>query len=260
MRSARLLSSGQPPPPTNQELASSLDEVADLLEEQGANPFRVQAYRNGAGTIRRLPEAVHRLLEAEGIPGLVHLPTIGNSLAHAIEHLVRTGKLPLLERLRGEHAAERIFATVPDIGSELAHRIHEILGIETLFELEAAAHDGRLAEVPGMGPKRIRAVRESLAGRFQRRRQMRSPAIGGPHQTSKEIPVAELLDLDSEYRRLAKQGKLPRIAPRRFNPTRQAWLPVLHTTRRHSTLYGAVLQHGASSRFRHDARLGGDLP
>ena len=52
-----------------------------------------------------------------------------------------------------------------------------------------------------------------------------------------EIPVAELLDIDQQYRRLARQGKLPRIAPRRFNPTGEAWLPVLHTQRddRHYT-------------------------
>jgi hypothetical protein len=206
-----------------------LEEVADLLEAQDANPFRVRAYRRAADTVRGLKGPVHQILKAEGIGGLMQLPGIGRSLAHAIEHLVRAGRLPLLERLRGEDAAERIFATVPNIGAGLACRIHERLGIETLAELEAAANDGRLAQVPGMGRKRIRAVRESLAGRFGRRR--RQERFLDQQQSARQVPVAELLDIDDQYRRLAKQGKLPRIAPRRFNPTGEAWLPVLHTER-----------------------------
>ena len=176
-----------------------------------------------------------RRVKAEGVAGLMELPRIGRSLAHALEQLARCSRLPLLERLRGENAAERIFATVPDIGPGLAQRIHEELGIETLAELAAAANDGRLAQVSGMGRKRIRAVRESLAGRFARRR-LQAGVSGGP-PTDEGVSVAELLEIDDEYRRLAKQGKLTRIAPRRFNPTAEAWLPILHTQRedRHYT-------------------------
>ncbi len=219
---------------TNEEIASTLDETADLLEAQGANPFRVAAYRKAAETIRGLAGSAAHILAAEGVAGLIRLPAIGRSLAHSIDHIVRTRRLPLLERLRGEDVAERSFATVPDIGPELARRIHEQLGIETLRELQAAANDGRLAEVPGMGRKRIRAVRESLAGRFQRQAR---PAAIPPRDAAPDVPVAELLDIDAEYQRLARQKKLPRIAPRRFNPTGEAWLPILHTQRegRHYT-------------------------
>jgi hypothetical protein len=115
----------------------------------------------------------------------------------------------------------------------LARRIHEQLEIETLAELQAAANDGRLAKVPGMGRKRIRAVRESLAGRFLLRQQ---PAAATPAVVD-DVSVAELLDVDEQYQRLARQNKLPRVAPRRFNPTGEAWLPILHTSRegRHYT-------------------------
>jgi DNA polymerase (family 10) len=161
------------------------------------------------------------------------LPGIGRSLANAIDHLAWSHRLPLLERLRGEQVPERMFATVPNIGKALAKRIHDHLGIETLAELEAAAHDGRLAQVPGMGNKRIQAVRESLAGRFRPRWRRPGEAQGDQDQ----VPVEEVLDVDGEYRRLAAQGRLPRISPRRFNPTGEAWLPVLHTQRgtRHYT-------------------------
>jgi hypothetical protein len=138
-----------------------------------------------------------------------------------------TGQLNLLQRLRGETDPERILTTVPTIGDELAHRIHEQLGIETLAELQAAAYDGRLAQVPGFGRKRVRAVRESLAGRLHQRR----AAPKGKPATGELPPVKELLDIDREYRQQAAAGKLPRIAPRQFNPTNEAWLPVLHTER-----------------------------
>jgi hypothetical protein len=220
--------------PTNAEIASVLEETAELLEAQGANPFRVAAYRKAADTIRELKGAVACILKAESTLGLIRLPGIGRSLAHSIDQFVRNRRLPLLERLRGEGAAERRFATVPDIGPALARRIHEQLGIESLSELQASANDGRLAEVPGMGRKRIRAVRESLAGRFQRRSR---PTETPSRAVATDVPVAELLDIDSEYRSLAQRKKLPRIAPRRFNPTGEAWLPILRTERdgRHYT-------------------------
>lgn len=220
--------------PPNDEVAAALEEVADLLEAQGANPFRVRAYRGAADTVRALKAPVNDVLQAEGIAGLTDLPGIGRSLAHAIAQLARSGRFSLLERLRGEDAPERMFATVAEIGPHLAARIHEHLGIETLAELEAAANDGRLAQVPGIGRKRVRAVRECLAGRFARRRQAETFA---QQEVADDVPVEELLDIDEEYRRRAEQGTLPRIAPRRFNPTREAWLPILHTQRdeRHYT-------------------------
>jgi hypothetical protein len=123
----------------------------------------------------------------------------------------------------------------------LAERIHDELGIESLTELEAAAWDGRLARVPGMGDKRIRAVRESLAGRFARAPKSGNGDRGDePRRLIDEPSVAELLDVDEEYRRLAERDRLVRVAPRRFNPGGQAWLPILHAERadrRYAAMY-----------------------
>ncbi len=234
-------------PLDNQQIAASLEEVADLLEAQGANMYRVRAYRNAAETLRRLERQAYEILDEQGREGLELLPGIGVSLARSIERLACTGRLGLLQRLRGRAGPESLFATLPGVGVEMASRIHEHLGIETLAELEAAAHDGRLAQVPGMGPKRIRGIRESLAGRFRRPTPATQPVGQGgkrlaeqapqAQQAAEQPPVAELLDVDDEYRRKAKAGSLPRIAPLRFNPTGEAWLPVLHTVRglRHYT-------------------------
>lgn len=213
---------------SNRDIADALHEVADLLEDQAANPFRVAAYRVAAETLRQHDESVHAIFQREGTQGLMQLEGVGKSISHSIGQLIRTGRLPLLERLRGDHDAERLFATVPDIGPGLARRIHEHLSIETLPELEAAAIDGRLAKVPGMGTKRIRAVRESLAGRFRISQAVRSDRHD---ENDSDVTVAELLDIDAEYRQLASNNELPRIAPRRFNPAGEAWLPIFHTER-----------------------------
>jgi len=206
--------------PTNEEIAQALDEVGELLAAQDATPFRSLAYHRAAATLRTAKLPVSELAKA-GTTALVELPGIGESLARAILEMVQTGRIGLLERLRGQADPESLLRTVPGIGAGLARRIHEELGIETLEELELAAHDGRLAAVAGFGRRRVRGVLEALAGRFGRRRstpvRKRAPA------------VSDLLALDREYRNKAAAGALRRIAPRRFNPTGRAWLPILHT-------------------------------
>jgi hypothetical protein len=227
---------------SNAAVAQRLEHIAELLEAQNANPYRVRAYRAAAETLRNLARPVGEILAAEGVAGLQRLPTIGESLAHSIEQLLHTGAINLLEQLRGETAPERVLATVPGIGRGLAARIHEQLSIETLAELEAAAYDGRLDQVPGFGRRRVLGVRESLAGRLHRRPP--APDLARPQPPADQPPVAELLDVDQEYRWKASGKRLPRIAPRRFNPTRESWLPILHT-QRGQTHYTALFSNSA---------------
>jgi predicted flap endonuclease-1-like 5' DNA nuclease len=217
--------------PLNLRIARKLEETAGILEGQGANPFRVNAYRQAARTVRALPRPVSQIVEREGEQGLKALPGIGESLARSIRLLVETGRLPMLERMRGESAPEQQLMSVPGIGRKLAERLHHDLGISNLEELETAAHDGRLATLAGLGEKRIAGIIDSLASRLGRVRRPAAPA-GVP-----DPPVGELLDVDREYRRLAAAGKLRTIAPKRLNPGGEAWLPVLHTERsgRHYT-------------------------
>lgn len=223
----------------NAEVADRLNEVADLLEAQDANAFRVRAYRSAATTAKYLDEPASEIYRRGGLAGLTNLPGIGKTLGRAIEEILTTGRLSLLDRLRGEAGPEMLLASVPGIGPELAHRIHDCLSIETLEDLEQAAHDGRLDQVPGIGPKKVRAVRESLAGRLGRGRRPPVKSGGLPRP-----PVAELLDVDEEYRRKVEANELPRIAPRRFNPEGRRWLPILHTQRGRRT-YTALFSNTA---------------
>jgi hypothetical protein len=153
--------------------------------------------------------------------------------------MVLTGFYPMLERLRGESDPARLLETVPGVGRRLARRLHDDLGIDTLEQLEVAAHVGSLAEVAGFGPKKVRGIQEALTTRLGRAQ--RPGAL--PRVT--EPPVSELLDVDREYREKATSRRLRRIAPRRFNPRGKAWLPILHTQRgdRHYTaLYSNTAQ------------------
>jgi putative hydrolase len=97
-------------PLSNSDVADRLDEVANLLEEQGGNQFRVQAWRGGAATIRRLGRPVRDLLAEEGVEGLDRLPGIGQGLARAVRQLIETGRLATLERLRGESDPDALLA------------------------------------------------------------------------------------------------------------------------------------------------------
>jgi len=220
---------------TNEAIAAALGEIADLLERQGANPYRVRAYRQGVDTVRHAQQPLQQLLVEQGVRGLMKLRGIGDSLGAAIEKVIHAKRLPLLERLRGGGAPERLFSTVADIGPKLAQRIHNELGITTLTELEAACWDGRLERVPGMGQKRVRAVRESLAGRFNRGASRPENVTQLPPED--QPPVEHLLEIDRQYRDLADRDRLLRVAPRKFNPEGKAWLPILHAERngRHYT-------------------------
>jgi predicted flap endonuclease-1-like 5' DNA nuclease len=219
----------------NGQLAHLLCEIADLLDAQSANLFRRQAYRTAAETVRRLTRPVSQILTEEGMEGLTRLPGIGTSIARTLKRLSETGRAPLLDQLRAAFGPEEKLATVPGIGPKTAASIHAILGIETLGDLQAAAYDGRLTRVPGIGRKRLQAVRETLAGRFQPHANSAGPthAAGTSEATRLHTLrlVADLLSIDEEYRRKGEIDDLLRIAPRRFNPTRKAWLPILETER-----------------------------
>lgn len=225
--------------PSNAEIAEMLERIADLLEVQDAGPHRLRAYRNAARLVRARPDPVAAIAEEGGPEGLEQLPGIGRSLARTIAEFVRSGRVVFLDRLEGQVSPADLFATVPGIGDELAHRIESVLGIETLEDLEAAAVDGRLQTVPGFGPRRVRGIREALGHllRFasqRRRRRWQQIGLDGTREeppAEERPPVELLLALDREYREQARRGELRKITPRRFNPERRAWLPILHVER-----------------------------
>jgi len=209
----------------NRWIAARLRDVADLLEQQGANPFRTGAYRRAAGTLDTMHRDASDILAREGVEGLIELPHIGKSIASAIVEMIQTGRWLQLERLRGSTDPLKLFRTIPGIGGKLAADIEFHLHVETLEDLEVAAYDGRLSKVPGIGVRRVTAIRQALASLLQRRRVSRTS------QVTVVPDVADILEVDREYREKAEAGQLPLIQPRRFAADEGASLPIFHTQR-----------------------------
>lgn len=150
-------------PVVNAEIASQLDKVADLLDIEGANPFRAHAYRQAARLIGELPRNVTDML-ARG-EDLDDLPGIGRDLADKIAIIARGAHLPMLDELERE-VSRGITAllALPGLGPKRVHILHEKLGIDTVDKLAAAAKSGKLRTVRGIGSgieaKVLRAVSE----------------------------------------------------------------------------------------------------
>src|SRR5690242_19232059 len=209
----------------NVEIGRRLEEVADLLEVQEANPFRVQAYRRAGESVRRLSKPLTKIWHEQGDQGLRAMSGVGERLGTALRTLITTGRLPMLDRLRGETDPVALLESVSGIGPVLAERFHRELGIDSLEDLEAAAHDNRLSDLAGIGKKKLGGIVDSLATRLGRVHRE------GPTREADEPSVEELLEIDREYRQKATSDQLPKIKPRRFNPSGEAWLPILHTHR-----------------------------
>jgi DNA polymerase (family X) len=159
--------------PTNDQIADVLERIAELLDYEDANPFRVNAYRTGAQTIRRLKDPVAKSVKADGVDNLIDLPNIGSGIAAVVGEYVSSGRSALLDDLESKAAPGAAFLKIPGIGKEMANRIADELHIRTLPELEDAAHDDRLATVQGFGAKRIEGVKTALAGLLSRSAQSR---------------------------------------------------------------------------------------
>lgn len=147
----------------NAEIAQHFDELADLLEIQGANPFRVRAYRNAARIVGDLAEQVATVV---GDPArkLDEIPGIGADLAAKIATLAQTGVLPQLEELRQQVPPVVLQMTrIPGLGPKKAAALHKELGLTTLEQLRAACEAGQVAALKGFGKKTQQAILEGLA-------------------------------------------------------------------------------------------------
>ena len=141
----------------NPEIAKLFSQYAVLLEVKGANPFRVRAYRNAARTVENLPRDIAAMLR-EGAD-LTELPGIGEDLAHKISEIVATEQFGELEKLKHRvPVALAELTEVPGIGPKRVKALFRALKIGTLDQMFAAARDGRLKRVKGFGPKMIAGI------------------------------------------------------------------------------------------------------
>ncbi len=139
-------------PVHNAEIAALFEKLADLLEIQGANPFRVRAYRNAARTIAGHPEPMAELV-ARGAD-LEKLPGIGEALAEKITTIVNSGRLPALdEAARRTPAVLSDLMKIPGLGPKRVKLLHDSLGVRSAEDLKRAAASGLIRGLPGFGTK-----------------------------------------------------------------------------------------------------------
>ena len=155
---------------TNAEIAAIFDRIADLLSIQQDNPFRIRAYRNAARTVRGLAHSLSDMVQAG--EDLESLPGIGKDLAAKIREIVRTGSLRKLRELEQAVPPGLVeLLQVPGLGPKRLQALRDELGIQSLADLEQAAARGLIRNLPGFGAKTeanlLREVRE-LARRVRR--------------------------------------------------------------------------------------------
>ncbi len=188
----------------NIEIARALEEVADLLEIKGANPFRIRAYRNAAQVIEGHGTPLRKLV-AEGAD-LTEIPSIGKDMARYVGELVTDGELSLLGELSQEIPLSLVELTrLPGLGAKRTKKLWEALDVTTLDELEAAASAGHIEGLPGFGKKTQDKILSSIER--HRRRQGRTK-LGDADQRVESLlehlrsdPHVTRLDVAGSYRR-----------------------------------------------------------
>tara|TARA_R110002073_G_scaffold73085_17_gene178880 strand:+ start:35189 stop:36910 length:1722 start_codon:yes stop_codon:yes gene_type:complete len=147
----------------NAAIADVFDEMAELLEFRGENPFRIRAYRNGAQAIRDLDEPVAAIIN-DPDRNLADISGIGKTISEKTETLIQTGGLPQLEELR--QAVPQVviqMARIPGLGAKKAMKLQEALEIESLDDLKRACQEERIRKVKGFGPKSEETILDGLA-------------------------------------------------------------------------------------------------
>jgi DNA polymerase (family 10) len=141
--------------------AQVLDQVASFLELRGENPFRIRAFRAAARAVGSLPGELQAALEDGSLAGM---KGIGPATLQIITELATTGRASLLEELREQIPAGLVeMLAISGLGIARIRQIHEVLGIDSLPELEAAAMDGRLTKLPRFGQKTSENILRGIA-------------------------------------------------------------------------------------------------
>jgi DNA polymerase (family 10) len=156
----------------NADIAAIFEEIADRLEIQGENPFRVRAYRNAARTLMEFPEEMRDIL-ARGSE-LPKLPGIGTDLAAKIREIVTTGRSGFLERLRREMPPTVTeLLKIPGLGPKRVKTLYHDLDIATVEQLYRAARDGRIRALPGFGAKTEQKILEAVEAHVSKTRRFK---------------------------------------------------------------------------------------
>jgi len=194
----------------NNDVAAIFDELADLLEIKGENPFRVRAYRNAARTVAGLSRNVTDLAaEDKGLDGI---PGIGKDLADKIRTIVATKKLPLLEEMKKElPEGLSTLMKVRGLGPKKIAALYKALNVSSLADLKKAAAEGKIRELPGFSEKTEQALLEELGktkiterGPERFKRAMAEQMVTPLFEELKKARGVEEIAIAGSYRRQAE--------------------------------------------------------
>ncbi|MEK7792373.1 MAG: DNA polymerase/3'-5' exonuclease PolX [Pseudomonadota bacterium] len=192
-------------PKHNADIAVIFEEIADLLEIQGANPFRIRAYRNAARIIGELSREVSLLLK-EG-KDLTQLPGIGDDLAAKIKEIVNSGHCSLLDRLHRElPPAITELLKIPGLGPKRVKALYHDLDVQTIEQLHRAARDGRIRALPGFGEKTENNILQAIKAHANQTQRFKL-AVAAQYAEALEkylaaTPGVEKVMLAGSYRRM----------------------------------------------------------
>ena len=154
-------------PVHNADIATLFEEIADLLEIENANPFRVRAYRNAARQLQGMGVAAADMV-AKG-EDLTELPGIGDDLAAKIQEIVETGECQFLEKLRKKTPPTITeLLKIPGLGPKRVRALYHELDVHTLEQLARAARDGRIRKLPGFGEKTEQTILEAISAHVEK--------------------------------------------------------------------------------------------
>ncbi|HSH74540.1 MAG TPA: helix-hairpin-helix domain-containing protein, partial [Longimicrobiales bacterium] len=188
----------------NLDVARTLTLLADLLEIQGANPFRIRAYRNAVNTINGLSRPLRVMVEAGD--DLTELPGIGKNVAAHIEELLRTGTIDRLREVEGEIPRSLVeLMELDGVGPKKAKKLFDELDVRTVDDLERALGSGAVEQLEGFGARSVEKIRRAIddhrkhTGRF--RIDEVEKLIAGLLEHMREAPGAERTDVAGSFRR-----------------------------------------------------------
>jgi DNA polymerase (family 10) len=227
----------------NAEIAAALRELGILYELDGADRFRVLAYREAARTAADSPVSLEQLA---GEGRLTELPGFGKTMAQKVETLIETGSIPSADKLKRKFPATLVEVTrVPGLGAKTARLIYDEIGVENLMQLKQAAEDGRLRGIRGLGPRTEENVLASLEG-------VTEDGMGERLLLSHVLPIGDEICADLSELGVAKQIVVAGSA-RRWTETCKD-LDLIATTDDPNALAEAFATHGLSA----EVRRGGD--
>lgn len=188
----------------NTDLAAAFDELADLLEIKGENPFRIRAYRNAARAVGNLGEELQAKVEKG--EDLTQIPGIGKDLAAKIGQMVITGRIAYLEELRQEMPAGLMdMLRLPGLGPKRVKILYDDLKVQSLDQLAAAAKAGKIQELKGFGEKIVAGILKAIETRQVEGRRFRRASVAALAEAMlarlRAVPGVVQAELAGSYRR-----------------------------------------------------------